>query len=279
MADYSSISLKHFRAYLLDLDGVIYRGEQVLPGARELVEWIDATGRKALYLSNNSIATPDEVATKLKRLGMPRPEGRVFTAGLAAAQMVADRFPHGSVYVLGMPSVEEMAETAGLRVIRDRDQEEQPDAVLVGLDRTLTYKRLRRALRAIMAGAAFFAVNRDPRLPVEDGYDPGTGAIAAALEYSSGKRAEIAGKPAPGIVLEALGRLGVTPDETLMVGDGLDLDVVAGHAAGVTTALVLTGLTTAEQAQAATGERKPDLIYPDLTALLRDAQAQAHARR
>jgi len=275
MAEYSSVGMKDFRAYLLDLDGVIYRGEQVLPGARELVEWIDATGRKALYLSNNSIATPDEVAAKLKRLSMPRPEGRVFTAGLAAAQMVAHRVPHGSVYVLGMPSVEGMAEAAGLRVIRDRDKDEQPDAVLVGLDRTLTYKRLRRALRAILGGAAFFAVNRDPRLPMEDGYDPGTGAIATALEYASGKRADIAGKPAPGIVLEALGLLGVSADETLMVGDGLDLDVVAGHAAGVTTALVLTGLTSAEQAQAATGERKPDLIYPDLTALLRDAQAHA----
>lgn len=276
MAKYSSGGgMKDFRAYLLDLDGVIYRGELVLPGARELVEWLDATGRKALYLSNNSIATPDEVGVKLKRLGMPRPEGRVFTAGLAAAQMVAHRFPRGSVYVLGMLSVESMAEEAGLRVIRDGDEEEQPDAVLVGLDRTLTYARLRRALRAILAGAAFFSVNRDPRLPVEDGFEPGTGAITAALEYASGLRAEIAGKPAPGIVREALRLLDVTPDEALMVGDGLDLDIVAGHAAGVTTALVLTGLTSAEQAQAATGERKPDFIYPDLTALLRDAQALA----
>lgn len=275
MAEHSSIGMADFRSYLLDLDGVIYRGDLLLPGAHELVEWLDATGRKALYLSNNSVATPDEVGAKLKRLGMPRPEGRVFTAGRAAAQMVAHRFPRGSVYVLGMPAVEEMAEAAGLRVIRDEDQGEQPDAVLVGLDRTLTYERLRRALRAIMAGATFFSVNRDPRLPVEDGYEPGTGAIASALEYASGQRAEIAGKPAPGIVLEAMRLLDARPDETLMVGDGLDLDIVAGHAAGVTTALVLTGLTSAEQAHAATGERKPDLIYPDLTALLRDAQAQA----
>lgn len=275
MADYSSIRLKDFRAYLLDLDGVIYRGELLLPGARELVGWLDATGRKMMYLSNNSIATPDEVGAKLKRLGMPRPEGRVFTAGLAATQMVAHRFPGGSVYVLGMPPVESMAEAVGLRVIRDGDEEEQPDAVLVGLDRTLTYARLRRALRAIMGGAAFFSVNRDPRLPVEDGYEPGTGALAAALEYATGKRAEIAGKPAPGIVLEAMRLLDVRPDETLMIGDGLDLDIVAGHAAGVTTALVLTGLTSAGQAQEATGERKPDLVYADLTALLRDAQENA----
>lgn len=275
MAEYIFDGIKNFRAYLLDLDGVIYRGELVLPGARELVEWIDATGRKVLYLSNNSIATPDEVGAKLARLGMPRPEGRVFTAGLAAVQLVAHHFPRGSVYVLGMPSVEGMAQAAGLRVIRDGDAEEQPDAVLVGLDRTLTYARLRRALRAILAGAAFFSVNRDPRLPVEDGYEPGTGAITTALEYASGRHAEIAGKPGPGIVLEAMHLLDVTADETLMIGDGLDLDIVAGHAAGVATALVLTGLTNAKQAEEATGERKPDLVYPDLPALLRDVQEKA----
>lgn len=267
--------MKDFQAYLLDLDGVVYRGELLLPSARELVEWLDATGRKALYLSNNSIATPDEVAAKLRRLGMPRPEGRVLTAGQTAVQMVARRFPRGSVYVLGLPPVERMAEAAGLRVIRDGDGDERPDAVLVGLDRSLTYDRLRRALRGILAGAAFFSVNRDPRLPVEDGFEPGTGSIATALEYASGQRAEIAGKPAPGIVLEAMRLLDARPEETLMIGDGLDLDIVAGHAAGVTTALVLTGLTTAEQALEATGERKPDLIYPDLTALLRDAQDHA----
>jgi HAD superfamily hydrolase (TIGR01457 family) len=266
--------MKDFRTYLLDLDGVIYRGEQVLAGARELVEWLDATGRQALYLSNNSIQTPDEVAAKLARLGMPRPKGRVLTAGWAAARAVADRFPGGRVFVLGLPSVEGMAERAGLQVVQ-REGVDVPDAVLVALDRTLTYERLKWALRAIMNGAAFFAVNRDPRLPVEDGFEPGTGSIATALEYASGQRAEIIGKPAPGIVHEAMRELGATAEETLMVGDGLDLDVVAGHAAGVTTALVLTGLTNTEQAQSATGERKPDLVFPDLPTLLQAAKQAA----
>jgi HAD superfamily hydrolase (TIGR01457 family) len=268
--------MKDFRAYLLDLDGVIYRGEQVLGGAREFVEWLDATGRKVLYLSNNSLQSPDEVTARLARLGMPRPEGRVLTAGAAAVQAVAERFPGGRVFVVGLPAVERMAEEAGLRLVwREGIEGDRPDAVLVGLDRSLTYERLRRALRAILAGAAFISVNRDPRLPVEDGFDPGTGAIAAALEYASGVRAEIVGKPAPGIALTAMQLLGVRPEETLMVGDGLDLDIVAGHAAGVTTALVLTGLTTAEQAQAASGERRPDLVFPDLHALLAAAQAAA----
>lgn len=266
--------MKDFCAFLLDLDGVIYRGEQLLPGARELVEWIDATGRQALYLSNNSVATPDEVTAKLARLGMPRPAGRVLTAGWAAVQALAERFPRGRVYVLGLPSVERMAERVGLRPVwYDAVDSEPPDAVLVALDRSLTYERLKRALRAIMSGAAFYSVNRDPRLPVEDGFEPGTGSIAAALEYASGQQAHIIGKPAPGIVLEAMHELGVSAEETLMIGDGLDLDIVAGHAAGVTTALVLTGLTSAAQAEAATGERRPDYTFPDLRALLEAAKS------
>lgn len=268
--------MRDFRAYLLDLDGVVYRGEQVLPGARELVEWLDATGRKALYLSNNSVQTPEEVAAKLTRLGMPRPEGRVLTAGDAAAREVARRFPGGRVFVLGLPSVERMVERAGLQSVwRDGVDGPTPDAVLSALDRSLTYERLKRALRAILDGAAFISVNRDPRLPVEDGFEPGTGSIAAALEYASGVTAEIVGKPGPAIVLAAIRELGASPDETLMVGDGLDLDVVAGHAAGVPTALVLTGLTSEQQAKDATGNRRPNLIFPDLPALLTAAKEVA----
>lgn len=268
--------MKDFRAYLLDLDGVIYRGERLLPGARALVDWLDASGRKALYLSNNSVQTPAEVAAKLAHLGMPRPEERTLTAGDAAVRAIAERFPSGRVYVLGLPSIERLAADAGLRVVWHAAADGPiPDVVLVALDRSLTYDRLKRGLQAILSGAAFYAVNRDPRLPVEDGFEPGTGSIATALEYASGLRAEIVGKPAPGIVQQAMRSLGVSPDETLLVGDGLDLDIVAGHAAGVTTALVLTGLTTAEQAHAATGDRAPDLIFPDLNALLAAAQAAA----
>ena len=263
-----------YRTYLLDLDGVVYRGNMLLPGARELVEWLDATGRQALYLSNNSFATPEEVAAKLARLGMPRPAERVFTAGQAAVKAIANRFPGGRVYMLTVPSLDTLAAAAGLRSVwRDQMDDETPDAVMVGLDRTVTYERLRRGLRAVLAGSAFYAVNRDQRLPVEDGFEPGTGSLVAALEYASGMRAETIGKPAPGIVFEAMRRLQADPATTLMVGDGLDLDIVAGHRAGVTTALVLTGLTSRAEADAATDDRHPDMVFPDLPTLLHVAQA------
>lgn len=266
-------SLDHFTAYLLDLDGVVYRGEQLLPGARELVEWIDATGRQAAFVSNNSFATVEEVTEKLARLGAPRPQGRVITAGWATITVIAQRFPKGRVFPLTGPSMVEMVRAAGLAPVwMDTEDSPTPDAVLIGLDRTLTYERLARALNAALAGAALYAVNRDPRLPVEDGFRPGTGAVVAAVEAACGRRAEMIGKPAPGILLQALDMLGAPRDRALMVGDGLDLDIVAGHAAGIATALTLSGLTSAHEAEDATGKRRPEYIFADLAELLVTAQ-------
>lgn len=267
-------SVADFSAYLLDLDGVVYRGNLLLPGARAFVEWADATGRAALFVSNNSFATVEEVTEKLARLGAPRPEGRVVTAGSATVAAVAERFPGGRIYALATASVETMARAVGLQPVwRETTDGPSPDAVIVGLDRTLTYARLARGLRAVLDGAAFYAVNRDPRLPVEDGFEPGTGAIVAAVEAASGQAPTVIGKPEPGIVLQSLRRLGVAPERALMIGDGLDLDIVAGHAAGLTTALTLSGLTNATQAAEASGVRRPDYVFADLAALLAAARS------
>ncbi|SRR6266852_2888817 len=266
--------MKDFRACLLDLDGVIYRGDQLLPGARDFVHWLDVTGRQVLFVSNNSLATPIEVAEKLAHLGVPSPEGRVITAGHAAARVLASRFPGGRIYVLGTPAIERMVEEVGLHPVwRERPDGDIPEAVLVGIDRTLTYDRLSRAVHALLSGAAFFAINRDPLIPAQHGFVPGAGSLVAALESATGRQAENIGKPAPDILLQAMRQLSVTPDQTLMVGDGLDPDVVAGRAAGVTTALVLTGLTTLEQALAAIDDRSPDLIFPDLEMLLEEVRS------
>lgn len=263
-----------FSAFLLDLDGVVYRGDMLLPGAGELIEWIDATERQVAFVSNNSFATVDEVASKLSRLGIPRPEGRVVTAGWATISVISERFPGGRVYPLTGPSMVTMLQGAGLQPVwMEREDGPTPDAVLIGLDRTLTYARLARALTAALAGAALYAVNRDPRLPVEHGFEPGTGAMVAAVEAASGLRAEMIGKPGPRILLEALHMLDAPIERALMVGDGLDLDIVAGHAAGMTTALTLSGLTSAEEAVSASGERRPEYVFDDLAALLKAARS------
>src|SRR5215469_9441201 len=179
-----TISPARFTTYLLDLDGVVYRGAQALPGAADFVQWADATGRKVVFVSNNSFSTTAEVTAKLAVIGMPRPEGRVVTAGSATADAVAARFPSGRVFALATASLAAVLRDAGLRTVWEADEEgPTPDAVVVGLDRGLTYARLRRGLRAVLAGAATYAVNCDPRLPIEDGFEPGTGSIVAALEY------------------------------------------------------------------------------------------------
>ena len=270
-----SLSPAQFTTYLLDLDGVIYRGDALLPGAAEFVAWADAHGHKIVFVSNNSFATVAEVAGKLARLGAPRPEGRVVTAAQATAAVVATRFPGGRVFALTNDAIAGVLRDAGLQTVwRDSEDGPTPDAVVVGLDRGVTYPRLRLALRAVLGGAAFYAVNRDPRLPVEDGFEPGTGSLVAAVEYSSGIRAEMICKPAPGILLQAMRLAGATPSETLVIGDGLDLDIVAGHAAGATTALVLSGLNNAADAASATGDRRPEMVYDDLAALLAAVKAR-----
>lgn len=275
----SQATMRDYRGYILDLDGVVYRGDLVLPGARELTEWVDATRRRLVFLSNNSVATPQEVAAKLARLGIPRPEDRTLTAGLAAVQDIARRHAGARVLVLALPSIERLAREHGLAVVSadapPAADGPLPEVVLAGLDRTLTYARLKHAMQAVLAGAEIVAVNRDPRLPVEGTFEPGTGSIVAALEYASGQRARMIGKPAPEIVHEAVRQLDVALDDVLMVGDGLDLDIPAGRAAGVATALVLTGLTTAAQLGTAVAATRPDLVFDGLSQLLRAAQAAA----
>lgn len=267
--------MKHYSTWLLDLDGVVYRGDHLLPGARAFVAWLDATGQQYRYLSNNSMQGPGDVAAKLRRLGIPAPDERVITASFAACRLLAHRFPGGRVWIVGMAPLRHLAASMGLHVL-NLAQSDAPDdpaqgpttaqAVLVGLHRAVTYEDLRLATRALLAGADFIAVNRDPQLPVEDGLDPGCGALCAALEVAARRTAETVGKPASALLLEALAEMGADPPTAVMVGDGIDLDIHAGQAAGIDTMLVLSGITSAEQA--AQANPPPTYVLRDLAAVL-----------
>ncbi len=274
--------LRAYAAYLLDLDGVVYRGERLLPGANEFVAWLDATGRDYRYVSNNSMAAPGAVAEKLTRLGIATPPERVVTASLAAVHLLAHRFGDRPIWVVGLPALRSMAAAAGLHVL-NCERGDGPDdpgagpetagAVLVGLDRSLTYEGLRLATRAVLSGAQLYGVNRDPQLPVEDGYDPGCGAILAAIETASRQVAETVGKPSPLILLEALAAMNIPAQQAVMLGDAIEMDIVAGQSAGMDTVLLLSGLTSAERASRATPP--PTAIARDLADLLtrlRDGQ-------
>jgi len=257
--------MKVYQHYFFDLDGVIYRGNERLPGAREFIDWIEATGRTYLYLSNNSMSTPAEIAERLRALDMPAPLERVMTAGSAAASYLGHTYPGARAFVLGLPGLTQMVADAGLHTLSEEDGAEA-QVVLVGLDRSLTYARLRAAVQAVLNGAAFVTVNRDPLLPVEGKLEPGTGSIAAAVEASTGVSPYMVGKPEPGIVREALRQVGAKPEETVMIGDGLTLDIPAGHNAGLETILLLSGITS--RAQLTTAAIQPDAVYDDLAHLL-----------
>lgn len=257
-----------YTTYLLDLDGVVYRGNELLPGAREFVQWLETTQKKYLFLTNNSFATGAQILGKLARLGIISENTHLLTAGQAAVRNIARRLPGGSVYVVGEAPLIELVESQGLRVVPSDISE--ADAVLVGLDRAFNYEKMACAANAIRAGALFITINRDPVLPISGGFVPGCGSLAAAIECASGVTPEIVGKPEPMLLLEAMELLGSEPGETVMVGDGLAIDILAGERAGTHTLLVLSGSNS--RADAERSEVKPDHIYVDLAAVLQDQE-------
>jgi HAD superfamily hydrolase (TIGR01457 family) len=258
-----------YTTYLIDLDGVIYRGNELLPGAKEFVAWLEANKKKYIFLTNNSFATGAQILSKLEHLGIPSSPEHLMSAGQAAMQNIARRAPGARVYIVGEQPLVELAQEYGLTVV-DVDEEEA-DVVLVGLDRFFDYSKLTCAVRIVLNGALFITINRDPLLPIAGGgFLPGCGTLAAAIEAGTGVTPEVVGKPEPMLLQEAMERLGSTPAETVMIGDGLDVDVLAGQAAGTHTILVLSGRNT--RADVEVSPIKPEHVYEDLADLLRQME-------
>src|SRR5947209_8053915 len=253
-----------YTTYLIDLDGVIYRGNELLPGAQEFVVWLDANQKKYIFLTNNSFATGEQILAKLAHLGIVTDEAHLLTAGQAAVQNIARRFPKGVVYVVGEQPLMGLVTALGLTVASIN--EPVADAVLVGLDRTFDFAKLTSAIRAVRSGAFFITINRDPLLPVAGGFLPGCGTLAAAIEAGSGVTPEVVGKPEPMLLQEAMHTLGSQPDETVMIGDSLTVDILGGHNAGTHTLLVLSGNSSREDLEKSS--LKPDHVYEDLAELM-----------
>ena len=253
-----------YSTYLIDLDGVIYRGNELLPGAKEFIAWLETHSKKYLFLTNNSFASEEQVLEKLARLGIISDTSHMLSAGQAAVQNIARRFPEAMVYLVGEAPLREMLEAYKLRVA-DLDAH-VADVVLVGLDRTFDYKKLTGAVLAIRAGAQFITINRDALLPVAGGFVPGCGTMAAAIEAGSGVTPEVIGKPEPTLLQEAMRMLGSQPDETVMIGDGLDVDIKGGKAAGTHTLLVLSGKDSRSDADRS--PIKPDYVFQDIAAVV-----------
>jgi 4-nitrophenyl phosphatase len=256
--------LRAARAFVFDMDGVLYRGDEPLPGVAALLDLLTRRGRGFILATNNSTATPASYVTKLARMGLAVPAEAILTSALATRDYLqAELPPESGLYVIGSPALREVLFT-GTPFYPVAD-EEQPAAVVVGLDLAFDYAKLQAANRAIRGGARFVATNADATLPTENGLVPGAGSIVAAVGVASGQRPTVIGKPETPLLELAMQRLGVGPQAAVMIGDRLDTDVIAGVRAGMLSVLVLTGVSTATEIASAPAQ--PDLVFPDLVAL------------
>jgi HAD superfamily hydrolase (TIGR01450 family) len=253
---------------LLDLDGCVWVGDHSTRRAPEAVAQLRSAQKQIAFVTNDAEHSGEEYVRKLWSLGMRASVAEVVTVGGAIQHVLAERRPPGAMaYVIGSPAVFRHVRDAGMRVVNGTDYAAQADVVVVAGHRELHFRELRDAVQAVLAGAEMIAAGRDRTYPMPDGPWPGTGAIVAALEYATSRTAEIVGKPDPQIYLTALDRLG--PGRALAVGDRLDADLAGAAAAGLDAAIVLTGVTSRAEAEAARAPA-PVAIAEDLAALVLD---------
>ncbi len=267
--------------FIFDLDGTVYLGDHALPGAVETVAAIRAEGKRVLFVTNKPLQPRTVYAAKLTRLGIPTDPDDVITSGYVLGYYLAHHYPTLRLYVIGETALHDELRDHGLTVLPeflDQDPKEviDPrgvDAVVVAFDRTLDYRKLNTAYQALINGARFFASNADKTCPMPGGGIPDAGATIAALEHLTGRKLELlAGKPSHLIMDVARERLGLPPERCLMMGDRLETDMLMGRQAGMKTALVLTGATSAEAAAAAAPQ--PDFVLASIGALLPALQAR-----
>jgi NagD protein len=228
--------------YVMDMDGVIVRGSQPVPGAVEFINRLREQEARYLVLTNNSIYTPRDLVNRLRYLGIDVPEDRVYTSGIATARFLHSQRPDGSAFVIG-----EAGLTTALHDVGYVLSEHEPDYVVLGETATYSFERITRAIRLILAGARFIATNPDTVGPVEGGVAPATGAVAALIEKATGVAPYYVGKPNPLMLRTALRVIDAHSEDTVMIGDRMDTDIVMGLESGLETILVLTGVTSQEQ--------------------------------
>ena len=233
---------KPVACWLTDMDGVLVHEEQALPGAAEFIAALQEHQRPYLVLTNNSIFTARDLRARLLRSGIDVPEASIWTSALATAQFLADQDAGGSAYVIGEAGMTSALHDVGF-VLTDRD----PDYVVLGETRTYSFEAITRAIRLIDRGARFIATNPDATGPSPEGPLPATGSVAALITRATGTLPYFVGKPNPLMMRSALNAIEAHSETTVMVGDRMDTDMIAGIEAGLRTVLVLTGSTRSEE--------------------------------
>ncbi len=257
--------LDRYDQLILDLDGCIWVGDEPVDGSVDAVAALRGAGKRVAFVTNNSWHAPEDQVQKLWGIGVRASVADVVTVGAALQHLLADTRAGRGAFVAGSPSLRDHVAHAGLRLLNGTEEASHAELVVVGGTDQVRYDDLRTATLAVSRGAELLGTARDPTLPMPEGPWPGSGAILAAVETASGTTAKIVGKPEPQLFLTALDRLG--EGRTLVVGDRLDSDVAAAEAAGLEAALVLSGGTSEEEAEAA-DEPKPVTVSPSLVELV-----------
>ena len=234
-------AIRNKKAFICDMDGVIYHGNQILPGVPEFVEWLQKNDKKYLFLTNSSSKTPRELREKMLRLGLDIGEDHFYTSALATAQFLSSQKKNGTVYVIGDAGVYNALYNAGFSV-----NDSNPDYVVVSETDNYNYASLQKAVELVAGGAKLIGTNPDLSDPAERGIIPATGSLIAPVELTTGSKAYFIGKPNPLMMRTALKILKSQREDTVIVGDRMETDIISGMESEITTCLVLSGVTSRE---------------------------------
>ena len=265
MEQFSNIDFNAIKGFICDMDGVIYHGNQILPGVREFIQWMQDENKEYLFLTNNSGYTPRELNQKLARMGLDVPEEHFYTSALATAAFLRQQAPGCSVFAIGEAGLLNALYDAGVTM-----NDVNPDYVVVGEGRAYSLDTLTKATNLVMNGAKLIGANSDVSGPIENGIAPACGALVAPIEMATGRKAYFCGKPNPLMMRTGLKMLNCHSAEAVMVGDRMDTDVISGMESGMSTVLVLSGVSTRETLR--TYAYRPSIVLDgvgDIAALAR----------
>jgi len=232
------LNFNEVKGFICDMDGVIYHGKEILPGVAEFIQWLHDEKKQYLFLTNNSSYTPRELRQRLLRMGLDVGEEHFYTSALATAEFLKRQSPGCSAYVIGEAGLSNALYDAGITM-----NEVDPDYVVVGEGKTYSLDTLNKAVDLVMKGAKLIGANPDVSGPVENGIVPACGALVAPIEIATGTKAYFCGKPNPLMMRTGLRILGCHSAEAVMVGDRMDTDVISGLESGMSTVLVLSGVS------------------------------------
>lgn len=255
------------RGFICDMDGVIYYGNRILPGVREFIQWLQDEKKEYLFLTNNSGYTPKELNQKLARMGLDVPEEHFYTSALATAAFLREQAPGCSVFAIGEAGLLNALYDAGITM-----NDVNPDYVVVGEGRSYSLDTLTKATNLVMAGAKLIGANSVVSGPIEDGIAPACRALVAPIEMATGKQAYFCGKPNPLMMRTGLRMLQCHSAEAVMVGDRMDTDVISGLESGMSTVLVLSGVSTRETLN--TYAYRPSIVLDGVGDIPKTAKAQ-----